>query len=117
VKTLALIGTAPALFVLALSGCAHDRSRDVADYGGNMSTTRPAAEVVACLVRTLGAAAPVQDAAGATVVTAQGADPARYTVSTVTAKDGSTTTQVLIQSITPNIDEERRAALCALPQG
>ena len=111
-KTLALIGTA-----LILSACATSRTRDVADYGGSMTTTRPAAEVVDCLVRTLGAGAPVQDATGATVITAQGADPARYTVSTLTAKDGEATTGVLIQSVTPNIDEERRAALCALPRG
>lgn len=111
-KTLALIGTA-----LILSGCATSRTRDVADYGGSMTTTRPATEVVDCLVRTLGAGAPAQDVAGGTVITAAGADPARYTVSTVTEKSGEVTTNVLIQSVTPNIDEERRAAVCALPRG
>ncbi len=111
-KTLALIGTA-----LILSGCATSRTRDVADYGGSMTTTRPATEVVDCLVRTLGAGAPAQDVAGGTVITAAGADPARYTVSTVTEKSGEATTRVLIQSVTPNIDEERRAAVCALPRG
>lgn len=111
-KTLALIGTA-----LILSGCATSRTRDVADYGGSMTTTRPATEVVDCLVSTLGAGAPAQDVAGGTVITAAGADPARYTVSTVTEKSGEATTRVLIQSVAPNIDEERRAAVCALPRG